>query len=347
MAKPLNTLAALVVALASTGLPRVAGADAAAVEPVASASQPAPAIGAATQKSLVIAIAKWRGEDFAAAGTDLARLINGASPDQRELMSAQTRATIGLTLAELAADAHYRAAVAARRGSAIRLPYVTEYEKPTLVARLSAAYVEVVHDRKSGQSIAVSRPAPAPAAKRPSATTKAWYAPYPVQSQPASQPAESEAQFAVIDWIGRPESFQGSTEQAKTLAERVHRALSLLNERVRIDPAMRRTSEAKRALLDERARLIRLARVLDDWSDRQALTKADEQKAAREQARREQFQQQIQAQRTEEEKRLQEARANALKWEQEAQKTSSSKSRGLFGWLLPQEEKVPASQPQP
>ncbi len=362
---------------------------------IAPASQPEATLTATAQRALVVAIAKWRGEDFAAAGTDLARLINAATPQERTALSSLARSTTGLELAELAADAHFRAALAARRGPAIRLPYSTDYEKPALARRLIAAFEAAIHEtgepagfasaplataRRS--PVATSQPA-TPGSRLPTANSRPsiadprmpiadsrspiadprmpivdsrspiadspppWYAAYSPQTRPASGPADADTQYAVVDWLDRPESFNGTPEQAEALAERTNHALSLLNERVRIDPALRRDAELNRGLLDRRQRLIRLSRVLKLWMERSRAAGATARDAAREQARRDRLQRDLESQRADHEKRVQELREHARKWQVQEQKTSAKPSRGLFNWSIPREEKSTPPQTGP
>ncbi|MBI4582224.1 MAG: hypothetical protein HY718_21190 [Planctomycetes bacterium] len=313
--------------------------------PATSPGEPADVLSPQTVRSLIVAIAKWRAEDFAAAGRDLSRLINAATADERDAMSARTRATTGLSLAELAADAHYRAALAARRGAAIRLAYVTEYEKPALIPKLVEAYGAAIRERQERRPVQPAVPkarVPAGAASRP------WYeAPAYAQTRPASDSAEEVEDFAVIDWIDRPEEFIGSTEQAKALAPRVHRAASLLNERLRFDPAVRDDPGLKERLLEDKQRLARLSKVLTVWAGRKPPPGPDPQARAREQARRQELQQLMQARHAEEMDRIRQAQENARKWQ--AEEARRGKGPSLFDWLRPRstDRPTPAAAPTP
>lgn len=328
-----------------------------------------------THRAVIMAIAKWRAEDFVNAGMDLSRLINSSGPDQRAAMSTIIQANTGKSLAELAADAHFRAALANRRGPAIRLAYITEYEKPALIPKLVAAYEAALIDRgDSGETVGrqrdsqlisrlgsdgQSRPdrSPAPsasetaasvaAAKTETRATRPWYEAY-AQTRPApivdavKADDQEEESFAVVDWWERPNEFEGSVSQARDLAPRVHRAINLLNERVRLDSALRRDAELKRQLMTDRQRLTTLSKTLAAYSGKPPIKSslAEEARAA-EEARREQYEEWRKQQQEEQAERLAEAQEAARKWreEQEAKKKFS-----LFDWLKPQE---PPDEPQP
>lgn len=311
-----------------------------------------------TIRELVIAIAKWRSEDFAGAGMDLARLINSADARQRQAMSLLVEEFTRRSLAELAADAHLRAALAARRGPAIRLSYVTEYEKPVLIRRLAELYEVALRDRgKESTHLDQSPPMPAgdelgrSANRSDSPATRPWYASSrPAASQPESRsPVYSSASgifqtsFAPIDWLERPEGFDGSARQAENLAPRVHHAISLLNERIRLDPGLRRNAALKRRLLQDRSRLLTLSKALSEWDDRSKAPPPDPAAVQAEQARREYYQQQMLALQKEEMKRIQEAREAARKWQEEQE----AAGRGWFDWLKPGKRTQPIQKVEP
>jgi len=299
------------------------------------------------QRALIVAIAKWRAEDYVNAGNELSRLINSADAGQREAMSAMTLATTAKTLAELAADAHMRAAIATRRGSAIRLPYVTEYEKPSLLPMLEAAYeaalvdrsdkVEVKFETAAGARSERSEPQLAreqfaPAVRPAMASARPWYEAY-AQTRPAAEGDRDDKVYAVVDWLDRPEEFDGSPRQARALAPHVHLASSLLNERIRLDPALRRNADLKQRLMAERHRLNRLSKTLAARMQKPAVrTPTPEQVEAAEQARREQYRAWMEQQQKEMAERIAEAQENAKKWQEEQEK---AKQKSWFDWLKP------------
>lgn len=295
-----------------------------------------------TRRDLILAIAKWRGEDFTAAGIDLARLINSASSGQREAMSDFTRRLTRLSLAELAADAHYRAAFASQRGPAVRFRYVTEFEKPVLIPRIAAAYEAIIHEKEQSAKETAHNTAwpPTPESRRPA--TQPWYAVYPLASQPTSAPAEEaepepEADFAVVDWLDRPATFEGSPSQVERLLPRVHHALSLMNERVRLDTDARRDASLRRQLLDERHRLQQLAGVLRDYEEPRPAA----QPTPLEQAHREEMKEQREKLSEEQRKRLEDMRAKAREWQRAQEAKRRPSGFPLFDWLIPREEKLP------
>lgn len=339
------------------------------------AEPPEEVLSPETHRAVIMAIAKWRAEDFVNAGMDLSRLINSSGPDQRAAMSAIIQANTGKSLAQLTADAHFRAALANSRGPAIRLAYITEYEKPALIPKLAAAYETALIDRGDSKKTVgrqrdsrlisrfarggQSRPdrARAPSASEATAsetapdsgtaTARPWYEAY-TETRPApiveavNADDQAEESFAVADWWERPGEFEGSVSQARDLAPRVHRAISLLNERIRLDPAPRRDVELKRQLMTDRQRLTTLSKTLAAYSGKPPIKSslAEEARAA-EQARREQYAEWLKKRKEEQAERLAEAQEAAKKWreEQEAQKKFF-----LFDWLRPQE---PSDEPQP
>jgi hypothetical protein len=340
--------------------------------------QPSSRLDAATQRALAGVVAKWRAEDFGAAGMDISRLINAARPDNREEMSAWTQAAIHMSLAEFAADTHYKAAVSGQRGAAIRLQYVTEYEKPVLTARLIEAYAAAIRDRGDNDSSETVPHGPVPpvesgwttrspgaalsvdrsgAAARPrsSPTTQPWYAHLPPpQSRPASAPAPAEvssaeqATFSVADWLDRAEQFDGTAAQARALAPRVYHAASLLNERMRLDPAFRKNLELKRKLLGEKQRLSALSRAVASRAGRVAPKPAPPKPAGdpetpEQQARREAARKQFQAEQDKRQQQMQDAIEAAKGWQ--VQQPEQTRPFSLFNWLKSPDPPGPPSPP--
>lgn len=342
----------------ATSQPAAATQPAAPLPPVRKAtSAPAAAMSvddltAETKRSLIVAIARWRAEDFTGAGMDLSRLINTAKPGEREAISSMALNLTQKTLAELAADTHLKAAMSGRRGAAVRLPYVTEYEKQALIPMLVAAYDRTLRERNDTASLdapaapsanAEPRPASAPSHASGSAT-QPWYAAY-AQSRPAEvtemvQPGDSPA---IIDWLDRPTQFKGTVEQARTLVSRVHQATSLLNERLRLDPALRRNTDLKRKLLADKQRLVAMGKALTAYSPEENEEADEAATAEAEKTRREEYEKRMQEAREQEVKRIQEAREAARKWQEEQEQ---KKGVSWFDWLKPAEQNQPA-QPAP
>ncbi|MCL2330820.1 MAG: hypothetical protein FWC56_05920 [Phycisphaerae bacterium] len=109
-----------------------------------------------TQHLLATALAEWRGEDFKLAGRSVTRLITQASPEERKAVSAYLQSDLEMTLAEFAAEAHWRSALAQRRGPYVRLESVTEYEKPELAVKLKTAYNAALQSRDDLSAMAAA-----------------------------------------------------------------------------------------------------------------------------------------------------------------------------------------------
>lgn len=347
------------------GVPGQDGADASApafgpAEPtVATASAPSVELTAEQKRALIILVAKLRAEDFAGAAVDVSRLINSAETDDLEALSAESMQLSRKPLADLAAEIHFRAAIASRKGPGLRLPYVTEYEKPALIPMLIRAYEATL--ASADDELKVEFEAPAPPAEtaqvvRPirAATPKEsdpggprpWYEAY-AQSRPAAAANEPDADGAstILEWIERPTAFEGSAAEAKALHARAYQALSLLNERIRLDSALRRNADLRRRLLTEKQQLTALAKALDEKLDKpKRKTPPDPKAIAAEQARREEYAKRLQEAQEAEQKRMAEAREAARKWVEETQKPK--KAFSLFDWLKPAEQNQPA-QPEP
>ena len=109
------------------------------------------------------AIKKWKSNDALAAGIALSRLINNCNGTQLQKLSAEVERELEMPLAELAAEAHFVAAQRASKGRAIRLYYVTSYELPFLIHRLSdafdAAMQESIQPKRTTAKVSASQPA--------------------------------------------------------------------------------------------------------------------------------------------------------------------------------------------
>jgi len=90
------------------------------------------------------AITKWEQGNYTWAGFLLARLINTSPPGELAYMSAEVDKKLNMSLAELAAQSHFKAAEPAKPGQRIHLPYVTQYERPELLKILKRANEEAL-----------------------------------------------------------------------------------------------------------------------------------------------------------------------------------------------------------
>ncbi len=206
------------------------------------------------------ALTNWNEKKHAAAGLNLSRVIHRAPAPELAVLSADAKHRTSLSLAELAAEAHLRAAHEAAPGKPIRLSYVTLYEIPALVPRLTAAYKAALDSPVAAAAPSATRPAEAeddasrlPKASAPRTTT-------------------------ITEWLDRPASYDGDSAEADALLDHLDYTLSLLSERTRFDPAVRRDMTLKRQLHQERRRLLAL---IDSATARAAGAMTPEEAAAR------------------------------------------------------------------
>jgi hypothetical protein len=220
------------------------------------ASQPVALSDAEKKELLDNALARWGKQDYAAAGTALSKLINGSSRAELDRMSKETvEKSIELSLADMAAEAHLQAAIARSKGQGLTLPFVTEYERPSLVPRLIDAYDEAL---KKPVSI---EPAPAkPVAKPKSKTPRpkpgeqaAAPAPEPV---PASQPAGKP----LAELLKDTGPFTGTHEEVTAITRQIRFAASLLTARVHYDSEYKTNPEVKKDLDNQKKQLADLQR---------------------------------------------------------------------------------------
>lgn len=327
---------------------------------VTTAPDPTAGPTAEQRRAIIIMIAKARAEDFAGAGIDASRLINSTGPEQLAALSDETARLAHKPLADLAAEIHFRAAIASRKGPGLRLPYVTDYEKSALIPMLVRAYEATLQSAEDDLKVEfearpepTERPpvrAPAPAATRPAASSpgepRPWYEAY-AQSRPAeAAEPETDGASTILEWIDRPTAFEGSPAEAKALHARTYQAISLLNERIRLDPVLRRNADLRKRVLAEKQRLVVLAKELDDRLTKPTRKPTPDPKAlAAEQARREEYAKRLQEAQNAERKRAAEAQEAARKWVEQNEKPQ--KPFSLFDWLKPAEQNQPApSQPQ-
>ena len=158
-----------------------------------------------------------------------------------------------MTLAEFAADAHWRVALQRSRSRAIRLTGITPYELDAVANRL-------VKEFDAALKMEITGPDADDEKHRASARGTA--------SQPAGEPATQPGDAAVAmarrltieNWLDRPNELILTVPQAAAMSERVVFATSLLNERIRLDPAVRHDRSLQTALIGQRIRLIALLR---------------------------------------------------------------------------------------
>jgi hypothetical protein len=125
-------------------------ADAAPAAPPAtqpSAAEPALPAGKIADKPAFLdaAIKKFAKPDYNTAGMDLSRLIISSTPEELDRFSAAVQDKLGISLAELAATAHFQGTLDRAKGRAVQFPsYVTEYEKPALIPMIKDAYEKTI-----------------------------------------------------------------------------------------------------------------------------------------------------------------------------------------------------------
>ncbi len=188
------------------------------------------------RRALLLAMARFKSEEYAASGLELTKLINGAEEPVRAAMSSLCREQAGRTLGQLAAEAHLKAALAGQATQAIRLKYVTEYELPDLLPRLAEAYKASLEQEPGAASTAPA---------------------------PASQPEATPSPGTLARWMEQPGAYNGTSKAARALLAQAYYAHSLVSERLRLDPELRRDSALRARLVDDKGKLTRLARVLD------------------------------------------------------------------------------------
>lgn len=275
------------------------------------------------------AITKYQQENYSWAGLLLFQLINRSSAGELAYMSADVQKRLNMSLAELAATSHFKAAEPAKPGQRIRLPYVTAYERPVLLKLLKQAHEEAlgmsvetteettqvvtettVRKRQQPQdeniayqimeqpprgeikaggkrsqtsdskpaaqgSDSTMRPQPAPpttpSAERPQQRSDGGAgslqptSPQKVAAavrKPTSRPEAwpSNRPKTAIDWLDRPEEYDGTPAEAEAMVNHVQFTMSLLSERIRLDPKVQRDPALRTALIQEKERLALLLR---------------------------------------------------------------------------------------
>lgn len=246
-----------------------------------STTQPAgrPMSSQEKESLLTAAIERWRKDQYTIAGACLSRLIGQANPSELAAWSERTERELEMSLADLAAEAHLRAAAPPGRNRPIRLKLITEYEKPSLAARLERAYEEAIREEIVVTARRASRQRP-PREVVPDRT--------PVATTQESAPPR---QATIAAWLSRPDDYDGDRAEAEELTERVHYARSLLTERMRLDARVRQDSAMKDRLTTESDRLTALlkaaaARAQGAMTPKELAAVAEERKRREEEYRR-------------------------------------------------------------
>src|SRR5690606_5343589 len=104
------------------------------------------------------AILKYEKPDYYAAGLDLNLLIVNSTPGELQQFSATVTDRLNMSLAEMAASAHFNAAMERSRGRAVQLPPVTDYEKPVLIPMLEEAYERALQTQVETEPETADRP---------------------------------------------------------------------------------------------------------------------------------------------------------------------------------------------
>jgi hypothetical protein len=177
----------------------------------ATATRPAGKPMSFTEKKTLLAdaIRSWKHKNYSAADARLARLIHFATDKEWAVFSPIVEDQLEMTLADFAAEAQLRAAIAAAKGRPIELGRVPGGVVPALIPRLELAYADalnqpVVVKGKSGRSM--------------------------------TRPADPRRAHTIARWIDDPHDFDGSWSETRALAGHVRFAQSLLTERLRIEP---------------------------------------------------------------------------------------------------------------
>lgn len=195
-------------------------------------------------------IGKWRAGKTAVAGLEATRLIGLSSPDELAEFSDNVRSELKLSLAELAAEAHWKAATEKGKNHAVHLNYVTNYELPALVPLLIKEYEAALKMEVKTQPPEARRDtkAGAPAVDQTSETRTTDVA----ASTPAEgKPVDGNA-LTIANWIDRPTQFDAPRPEAVAFQRHVQYTLSLLAERIRLDPKVKRDKDLRASLNTKR-----------------------------------------------------------------------------------------------
>lgn len=236
------------------------------------------------------AIQKYRRPDYNAAGMDLTRLIRLSNPGELQQLSAQVEKELDMPLAEFAALAHFKGALARGRGGAIQINHVTDYELPHLIPMLTAAYERAIEEpvmayMDEEDAAEAPQAASRPAGATPENNRRETRTPREGNREPRTRrtardrehrdgrddrdeardrddrgldlPA-SRPSMNIATWLDRPRDFNGDRFECEAITLRIQYAASLITERLQFDPEVRKTPALKARLGQERAALAAL-----------------------------------------------------------------------------------------
>lgn len=285
------------------------------------------------QELLANAIDKLKKKEYDVAGTHLTRLINNATHRQLLEWSAEIERKYRLTLADLAAETHMRAAAEKSKGRTFRLPLVTEFEKPSLIPRLIDAYKNALteeilaeskrSDQKKKEPTNAAQPKNA---DRPQTTSRPTGSPTTDKAIASDKKSTSESGvgYAIAAYLDKPNTFDGDKEDAHALADQIRYAMGLLAERQRHDPKAKKDRALRTSLLEDKKKLQTLHKAVLARA-KGALTPEEKEEQRAEMLRRqEEFRQRAEHQRMRHERYLQKAIEAAQELEQQGQPISPS-----------------------
>ena len=233
-------------------------------------SQPIALAESDRQDLLNRALALWEKKDYANAGMILSRLINGSPRDELARMSKELEGKIETSLGDMAAEAHLQVAITRSRGQSVALQYVTDYEKPYLVPRLTEAYKQALQQAVSPEPLP-TRAVPARTTKTAKSESGRRPGPQPGQEQAyntnpgaatAAQSQPAARSFVISDLLDKPQSFDGNREEAIAVGKHIRQVTSLLQYRMRYDADFRNNPAVRDDLRKEKDRLTALQREL-------------------------------------------------------------------------------------
>jgi hypothetical protein len=258
------------------------------------------------------AIRKYQKPDYHAAGMDLTLLIHTSKPGELARLSDQVESQLKMSLAELAARAHFNDAMQRSRGRAVQFQYVTEYEKPQLIPLIEEAYQKAVAmvvvppapaaggddparpgragdarenepERSAGREQAEREPAerrqtagrptdrrersaargqrerPAVRGREPQSGPEAKVEGPEKKADSSERPAPaSRPAMSIASWLDHPEDFNGTPSESAMMAIQIYHASTLVAERLRLDPEVRKDPALKSELSKRRADLAAL-----------------------------------------------------------------------------------------
>lgn len=281
------------------------------LEPPPPASQPARGVNKPALLNTVLD--RWDRGQIALAATEMTRLLLASTPAELDELSPRCEARAGMTLAAFAAEVHWRAARLRSEGGAIRITGAVPYEMPALAPRLRKEYEQALRETVAPavKPVAVSRAARQ--AKRPGLATSqpapaAPAASGDVTSQPAAVTPPDGEPLSIANWIDRPNELRLTKPEAAVFTDHVAFAASLIAERMRLDPEVRRDPTLQASLIGQRTRLLALWRAANAFRGSAADRRAEAEERAKKRA------EQLAEQRrlAEEYRRIQEQQQNSM-----------------------------------